>query len=301
MNSSDIPSQDLSDYFKGFDHQGVVWPTEALDDTPDVAWWRSFLTGGLHEKGWFESLITHVPQLGLPQESGISKSDHYRSAVLRGEPLAQRAVKLARPEALELYIAEHWAGSIPVIHTPHRADFEWLLRALAYRCEPLEIPNGVHAQAISGLIHWGLIRELGSKARARLILLHSSPYGSVSESWVPNQPSREEWIRASNILRLEHELTHLATKRILGEARQNLLDELIADAMGMISALGFFSADLFMRCLGIHESESVPKNSRASSYTSSLSVKEKEAPGDSMSMLSWLTQQRLDVPLRKAM
>jgi hypothetical protein len=40
------------------------------------------------------------------------------------------------------------------------------------------------------------------------------------------------WIQASSALRLEHEITHLEIKQYLGEMRLNLLDELIADAMG---------------------------------------------------------------------
>lgn len=47
---------------------------------------------------------------------------------------------------------------------------------------------------------------------------------------------------ASTTLCLEHELTHLTTKRLLGEMRLNHLDELIAECMGMVAALGKFNA-----------------------------------------------------------
>lgn len=58
---------------------------------------------------------------------------------------------------------------------------------------------------------------------------------------VPGLPSNQSWLKASTVLRLEHELTHLATKRLLGEMRLNLLDELVADCMGMVAALGVCS------------------------------------------------------------
>lgn len=67
-------------------------------------------------------------------------------------------------------------------------------------------------------------------------------------------------------LRLEHELTHLTTKLKLGQMRINLLDELIADTMGQLVALGGFSADLFSRCL----------NRRWRSYVSGLTSEESE-------------------------
>jgi hypothetical protein len=50
-----------------------------------------------------------------------------------------------------------------------------MVRALAHRGEPVAIANGVHAQAISGLIHWGLIPQFGSQSRACLIVLHQAP------------------------------------------------------------------------------------------------------------------------------
>ena len=109
----------------------------------------------------------------------------------------------------------------------------------------MPMADGVHAQTISGLIHWGLINQFGRQSRARLIVLHQAPYGSVAARELPAQLGElgeEAWLAASSKLRLEHELTHLATQRLLGEMRLNLLDELIADCMGMVAALGCFNA-----------------------------------------------------------
>jgi hypothetical protein len=139
--------------------------------------------------------------------------------------------------------------AMPVLTTPDRHDFLWISRALAHRAEPVPIEDGVHAQAINGLIHWGLIRSLDKQARASLILLHEAPYGSVPAASLPISLDEWGWIQASSALRLEHEITHLATKQCLGEMRLNLLDEPIADAMGQLIALGGFSAEMFKRCL----------------------------------------------------
>jgi hypothetical protein len=140
---------------------------------------------------------------------------------------------------------------MPVLSTPNWPDFCLLVNALAHRCEPAALAQGVHAHAVGGLIHWGLIRRFGPTSRARLILVHEAPYGSVVASEVPGCPDAESWQQASTTLRLEHELTHLATKCLLGKMRLNLLDELIADCMGMVAALGLFDAQLFGRCLGL--------------------------------------------------
>ena len=124
---------------------------------------------------------------------------------------------------------------MPVLLTPSAHDFALLVRALAHRAEPVPLADGVHAQAISGLIHWGLIERYGRQSRAQLIVLHEAPYGSVAAEQVPGHWDHPAWLKASSNLRLEHELTHLATKRLLGEMRRNLLDELIADCMGMVA------------------------------------------------------------------
>jgi hypothetical protein len=151
-----------------------------------------------------------------------------------------------------------------------------------------------------------------------MVILHESPYGSVPAKDVPGTPSESEWLKASTSLRLEHELTHLAMKRILEEMRLNLLDELIADCMGMLAALGLFDATLFRRCLGIDN-----VNGRWKTYTTELSEAQQGLvlrmvmsraceleqwlgeepwlgnPAQAMTRLQWLCQQRLDQPISR--
>ena len=102
---------------------------------------------------------------------------------------------------------------------------------------------------------------------------------------------------------------------------QQLLDELIADCMGMVAALGQFSADLFGRCLGVEENDQPRPNGRWLSYTQDLHTPDALAavhlalarsreletvlranpqllrPDQAMQRLHWLCQQRLDRPI----
>ncbi len=324
-------SQSLASYCSGFARAGEAWPPLPLADAPELAWWLQLIgkatKGTLMGKPMVRALEAALPQLRLPQVKGISSSELYKSLVLRGEGATAGGVAEGlshqpplppwqQPEQLKLWIAPHPCGAMPVVETPNWKDFVWMVRALAHRGEPVAIANGVHAQAISGLIHWGLIPQFGSQSRACLIVLHQAPYGSVPASLVPGGLSQADWLEASTTLRLEHELTHLATKRLLGEMRLNLLDELIADCMGMVAALGFFSAELFGRCLGIaHHSR------RWTSYTADLSEDDArqaltltmrrahelemlllQHPGllrssQSMRRLRWLCVQRLDAKI----
>lgn len=63
--------------------------------------------------------------------------------------------------------------------------------------------------------------------------------------------SQAEWRRLSITIRLEHECTHYFTYRVLGSMRNNLLDELIADYQGIVSAIGKYRADWFLRFMGL--------------------------------------------------
>jgi len=327
----------LASYCQGFARAGEPWPELPLEEEPELDWWRRLIAssprGELAGLPLLSALGAALPQLHLPQEEGISHSERYTALVLRGE--GTKAIRDSmgmsgesamprwhQPEALRLWVAAHPCGAMPVLETPSRFDFVRMVRALAHQGEPIPMADGVHAQAISGLIHWGLIHRFGRQSRARLIVLHQAPYSSVAAGELPAQLGElgeQAWLAASSTLRLEHELTHLATQRLLGEMRVNLLDELIADCMGMVAALGCFSAELFGCCLG-----SSKPGGRWSTYTVGLTAAEanqalefvmaraqelehqlrgRPALLDStnaMQRLQWLTRQQLNQPIHTA-
>ncbi|MBR03586.1 MAG: hypothetical protein CL394_09780, partial [Acidiferrobacteraceae bacterium] len=149
---------------------------------------------------------------------------------------------LERPDLLTLEIHSHFAGALPVLGTTHREDFVRLVNAIGNRCEPTTIPEGVHAKCIGGINNWdrvNLLHDLWNKGqvfrvpgehwgtalqraakeepdtiRDRVVLLHQAPYGSVGYSDAPGIPDVAAWLAASGKLRIEHEFTHYATKRI---------------------------------------------------------------------------------------
>jgi hypothetical protein len=330
--ASTIAMGELETYCQGFKRALEPWPPLPQGEAADLVWWQELLatsaSGCLQGPTLLEALQAALPQLRLPQVSGISSSELYKRAVLRGETPSAAELTAAgpgphwqQPQQLSLTLAPHSCGAMPVLRTPSQADFDLLVRALAHRAEPVVLAHGVHAQAISGLIHWGLIQRVNRQCRARLIVLHDSPYGSVPAQHVPGAPSDAAWLAASTTLRLEHELTHLATKHLLGEMRLNLLDELIADCMGMVAALGTFHSTLFGRCLGLDADGAPLTGGRWTTYVAQLKEKDAAqaltltmqrareleahllrnpellAPAQNLKLLNWLCQQRLDRPI----
>ncbi|MGA1045719.1 MAG: DUF7005 family protein, partial [Phycisphaerales bacterium] len=258
----------------------------ALPDEAHLAWWRSLATRAPRGERMLEDLAKALPQLRLAVQPGASQHPAYGALVRQArafeEVLADSAIDVplggpfSTPESIELAIAEHPAGAMPVLSIGERSDFVRIHRALGARGEPIDVPPGVHALYIAGLPNPGRLRATRDAGRARggraadwppewarlaaedrthfhdrVILVSPGGYGDATDGWRRHARDEAEWIATSGAIRLEHELAHHATHRLLGSYRLHLHDELVADFMGFTAALGTFDAALFLECLGV--------------------------------------------------
>jgi hypothetical protein len=98
----------------------------------------------------------------------------------------------------------------------------------------------------------------------RFILLSRGAYSNVAASDLGlDEP---EWLELSLKIRLEHECTHYVTRRWFGSMRNNLLDELIADYRGIVSAIGYYRADWFLHFLGLQSFPVYRQGGRLENY-----------------------------------
>ena len=262
-----------------------------LQDEAHVAFWNEIIENT--EGTPLQKIQACFPQVCIPIQEGVSQSKSYKDAVLRGVPFVDAGfneiAEYEDPDAITLHMYTHDAGSLPVVETSNYNDFEHLNRALASKCEPVHIADGIHAAFIAGLPNPGRMLQLQVEASQRgepwgsamqrllnedktnfydkIVLMHTSPYGNVPASNVGL--SELDWMEKSSFLRIEHEMTHYATNRMLGSFRLNIHDELLADFMGFTSSLGFFSADLFFLAMGI-EGDCIPKHCRFRNYCQAL-------------------------------
>ncbi len=265
----------LDEYCRPFIGAGSQWPDLPLPAKPAMAWWQQWLIENSADEQ-FEALRSVLPQLLIQPHNGASKSEIYKHLVLRGESCIQReyatTLQLNDPQGFSIKVVDHPCGPVPVIEISEHSDFLNVLRCLAYRCELVQIQPSVHSQAVSGLIHWGLISTLNQQERAELIILHRSPYSSLLAAAIPGNPTTSQWLEISHQWRLEHELTHLATKCLVGEMRLNLFDELVADALGMLNSMQLYSAELFRRGLGLNVDATTTPNGRVHTYLTGLDL-----------------------------
>lgn len=271
MNTNNLPS-----YCRNFLDWSSDWPKLPLQNSEQIEWWERWLISTSKDSSW-EELRKNLPQLYITPKEGARLELQYKQLVLQGiDPtLKDLSGGLKEPDGYEIFLKKHWSGSIPVIRVKKHFEFTKILQCFVHRCEPIPIQESVHSQAVSGLIHWGLINSFDKSHRCNILVLHDSPYSSISFESIPGINTEQEWIQCSHIWRLEHELTHIACKLLVGEMRLNLYDELLADAMGMRKSLGYFDAKLFALTLGLKNDGIADKQGRVHTYTNELTDQEK--------------------------
>lgn len=229
-----------------------------LPDEPFVAEWaRDLARRPAGPDGAWRVLRRRLPGLWFPIAPGVATSAAYVRAVRDGcvAPPADAAPPLAHPAAVTLTLHATAAGRIPVVATPHRADFEALLRVAVHRNAPVAIPAAQGATFVGGHPTWRAVDDAAdatvdapdpfaaerplvrSGARDRLLVLHAdAPYSGLPAD-VVGEPTAA-WGARSTALRLAHESAHYLTRRVLGAVRDDLVDELLADHAAMLTVCG---------------------------------------------------------------
>ena len=238
-----------------------------------------------------EALFRRYPQLGLPVRAGMKDTAEYRDAVRRGIPF-QPVWKEAFHGEARLSVAETPAGLAEILTLTDREDFLTVLQQLAYRCEPVPIPDAVGAMTVRGLINWEKIRRyreefflgggtnwnseyLRFTAEKRnyldtLILLSEGSYSGLQAEQAGL--SAEEWKEKSLTIRTWHELTHFVCRSLYPDDADVIRDEVVADMIGLMAAFGSYDAHLAELFLGV-EGQCFREGGRLSHY-----VREDPAP-----------------------
>jgi len=265
-----------------------------LASEPHVEAWEGYASDACRE-GVFQVLARVLVQLHFPISEGLSQTEGYRAATLRGQPVWQireaSGLRLAESDRLELQLHRSYAGPIPVIMVRNPDDFRLLVQALTMRNEPGLVPDSMGACIVAGYNNWdriGRLREAWEEANPgsngelewkvefrrlipqkelyqdRFIILSDNPYSGVPGSKLGI--STEEWRTLSLRIRLEHECAHYLTRRLLSRMKNNILDELIADYCGIVAAAGEYRAKWFLTFLGLEDFPEYREGGRLQNY-----------------------------------
>lgn len=273
-------------------------PALPLADEPLVSAWRNYVREA-DTNGVFDTLKRHLVQLRFPVQAGVSETDAYRRATRRGDFGAAnafgRGLELHSPRTLELTVPATMAGGVPILVAGDRRDFVALVQALTGRNEPIDVPDAMGACLVKGLNNWSRVADYRSawasrtgesddvawaaefqrlipqKAlyQDRLIILSRGPYSATPASAAAL--SEGEWLGVSLAIRREHELTHYFTHRVFGSMRSHVVDEIVADFMGLAIGSGGYRSDLALRFLGLEDFPRYRAGGRLEHYRGTLS------------------------------
>ena len=217
------------------------------------------------------------PQLLLPVAAGMSETEAYKNAVLRGIiPEAEPIVPGTAEDTFEQ--VDTAVGSVGIWTLAKREAFVLAVQALAYRCEPKPVPDAVGAQYIGGLINWEKIRARKAQYLLEggqdwnrefrrftsdkrnytdsLILLSTGFYSNLPPEAVGLSP--QKWKQKSMVIRKYHELTHFVYRKAWPGDVDVIRDEALADCVGIQAAFGSCNRELAERFLGIRDGQALP-------------------------------------------
>ena len=265
-----------------------------LPDQPFAKTWQGYCQAAETQEA-FSVLQDHLIQLSFPIQEGISQTPAYRAATLRGIPQEQwakgNALALVSPEQLQLSLYQTPAGAIPVLLTRERRDFITLVQALAQRNEVRKIPDSMGACMVKGYNNWGRIlaykkqwqkdnsgnsseeawtQEFKSIMADKelyqdtFLILSDGYYSGISAQEMDF--SGQEWKDLSLLIRREHEATHYFTQRVFASAKNHVLDEIIADYMGIVAANASYRADWFLYFMGLENYPQYRAGGRLQNY-----------------------------------
>lgn len=233
------------------------------------------------------------PQLYLNQDT-VPK-DRYREVVLQGaepEPVSlswYRTDARDRDENVDTPV-----GKVRVLTFYKRSDFEYFLRSMmAVKDGPCtEIPRSQGAATLvafnwprirahkqqflkdqheAGILapdwdsEWKRFSSVKENYQDLLVVLSVGPYSAIEASEIGCGP--EKWLELSQIIRKYHELTHVICRKIYPDRISAVWDELVADAIGLYAAYGFYDSSKAKLFLGIQNGVFV--HGRLDNYTAS--------------------------------
>ena len=300
FGATDSNLQELLDYSQSaFQHESLAEAIHAAKiPEPHIKTWQQYCNLTKIE-GAFPVLARKLVQLQFPIKEGISEVKNYQAATKQGvttEDMSEATgLALRQPDQVQLFLHETLVGLIPVILVGDRQDFVRLIQAFTKKNEPSPVPDSMGACIVGGYNNWDRINEYRSRwsdqwtsqqsslpseldwqtefkkiipqkslYQDRFIILSKGFYSNVSASVLRLEET--EWLNLSYLIRLEHECTHYCTRRLLNSMRNNLVDELIADYQGIVTATGTFHSQWFLTFMGLEEFPTYREGARLENY-----------------------------------
>lgn len=230
--------------------------------------------------------VYNYPQLTLGVRNGLKETEEYKDIVLRGNMPKELVLPIDVNSEAQRIEVDTPIGKTEVLYLEDRDVFEYFVKVLAYKCEDVSIPKTTGAIFISGLNNWRKIEDhqneylkdhteeewdeefdrfVSNKEnyKGQVLLISKGYYSATPPSVVGFD--EDTWIKLSKEIRIYHEITHQISRKLYPSHKEAIRDEVIADAIGIIGALGLYDKTLHQKVLGIIDGEYI-KGSRLENY-----------------------------------
>ncbi len=229
----------------------------------------------IYGKGVIAYLAKQYPQFYLP----LGDTEGYIRTVSRGIVPERQDLSDFVTDAQDSIVYEMTpAGEVMVITLERRADFELFYRKMGCRCSSEPVAASMGASILDGVANWPRIRShleeycrcerdagrepdtfaefkrfTSCKANYHdtVIVLSTGPYSGIKGETFGYDEA--EWKDLSHRIRKAHECTHFLCRRKFSEQKDPVWDEIVADAVGILSAVGRYDKTMEAVFLGVNE------------------------------------------------
>ena len=229
--------------------------------------------------------VKKYPQLTLEVKADMKNTEEYINIVRKGFVPTKLVFPIEETGDEEIIKIETPVGIAEVLYLPNREMFEYFVRVLAYECEPKGIPDSMGAILISGITNWRKIdnhrmqyiltggrdwnnefkkfTSVKENYKDTVLLVSKGNYSALNN--IDAGFEELEWIKISKTIRIYHEITHFICRKMFPENKNEIRDEIVADCIGIIAAIGHYDIILAKKFLGI-EGSSYRKGGRLENY-----------------------------------
>ena len=194
-----------------------------------------------------------------------TEQEEYEKVLLKGQPSPATDLGHFIGDDRDVHdTVDTPAGPVEVITLYNRSDFEVFVRCMmAAKDGPKrQVPKTTGASTLV-TFNWDKIRANRDDYKETIIVLSVGPYSNVPAEEVGLEP--DEWAEKSYLIRKFHECNHFICRKLFPDQIEAVWDELVADAIGICGAYGYFDPELELKFLGIKDCKYV--GGRLENYT----------------------------------
>ncbi|AEY64766.1 radical SAM protein [Clostridium sp. BNL1100] len=232
-------------------------------------------SSGNVQASMYKVLERRYPKLLLPVEKGMSATEVYRDVVSRGKVYRNSENLFITSDKDFMMHLDTRSEQIELIYMHNRADYKRFIQVMAYRCEPVQIPDKSNVFVLNEVTNWEKIREykkeyvrLGGNEWEKELETFMSNRKNYTETVIvcgqksgeapgypEHSPDSMENIQFNAKIRLFQQLSsYLSSKNNL-KTSDKLTNRLLNDCVALILTTGRYDKDVATAMVNIKNGE----------------------------------------------